>query len=101
MDEREQLEKAISDLDRQRSLLGDAVVDSAIAAMRDRLKSLSGGSEATQPEQQRKQITVLFADVSGFTAMSETLDHEEVSTVINSLWTRVDRAILNEGGRID
>lgn len=34
-------------------------------------------------EGERKQITVLFADVSGFTAMSERLDPEEVVTIMN------------------
>ncbi len=31
---------------------------------------------------QRKQITVLFADVSGFTALSETLDAEDIAAVL-------------------
>ncbi len=101
MEEREQLAKAISTIEGQRTILGDAVVDVAISAMRERLESLQGISRTPQIAQQRKQVTVLFADVSGFTAMSETMDHEEVSTVINSLWTRVDQAILGQGGRID
>jgi class 3 adenylate cyclase/tetratricopeptide (TPR) repeat protein len=32
---------------------------------------------------ERKQVTVLFADVSGFTALSETLDPEEVHRLMN------------------
>ncbi|OGL03893.1 MAG: hypothetical protein A3E31_03675 [Candidatus Rokubacteria bacterium RIFCSPHIGHO2_12_FULL_73_22] len=32
---------------------------------------------------ERKQVTVLFADVSGFTSLSERLDPEEVHTLIN------------------
>jgi len=51
--------------------------------------------------QERKLVSILFADVSGFTAMSETMDHEVVNDVINSLWSRVDRAIQDQGGRID
>ena len=101
MDERDQLEEAISTIEKQRELLGDSVVNIAINAIRERLDRLHGNLRATQIAQQRKQVTVLFADVSGFTAMSENMDHEEVSTIINSLWTRVDRAILNQGGRID
>ncbi len=34
-------------------------------------------------EGERKQVTVLFADVSGFTALSDKLDPEEVRTLIN------------------
>ncbi len=37
----------------------------------------------TRLEGERKQVTVLFADVSGFTALSETLDPEEVRSLMN------------------
>jgi class 3 adenylate cyclase len=69
--------------------------------MREKLAGLKDGTRATREPQQRKLITVLFADVSGFTAMADTMDHEVVSDVINSLWSRVDRAIIDHGGRID
>ncbi|HEX5691561.1 MAG TPA: adenylate/guanylate cyclase domain-containing protein, partial [Roseiflexaceae bacterium] len=35
------------------------------------------------------------------TAMSETLDPEEVSSTMNALWTRLDAAITGQGGTID
>ena len=101
LEERELLEQAIAVLETRRSLLGDDIVDAAITSMREKLAGLKDGTRATREPQQRKLITVLFADVSGFTAMAETMDHEVVSDVINSLWSRVDRAILDHGGRID
>ena len=97
MNEQEQLERAIAALEAHREALGNEVVDIALTSMREKLATLEGRREP----QQRKQVTVLFADVSGFTAMAETMDHEEVSGVINSLWSRVDKAILEQGGRID
>src|SRR5688572_24088622 len=99
MNESQLLEQAIGALEAQRALLGDAVVNAAIAPMREKLAAL----RTPQPpaEQQRKHITVLFADVSGFTAMSETMDPEEVSATMNALWARLDTAITNYGGRID
>jgi hypothetical protein len=33
---------------------------------------------------ERKQVTVLFADLSGFTSLSEELDPEEISTLLNT-----------------
>ncbi len=99
-EERELLEQAIAALEIRRSLLGDEIVDVALASMREKLAGLRGGSSSREP-QQRKLITVLFADVSGFTAMAETMDHEIVNEVINSLWYRVDKAIIDHGGRID
>jgi predicted ATPase/class 3 adenylate cyclase len=96
--EQEELHRAIQALEAQRSILGDEVVNIAQASIGERLARLGAG---THELQERKLITVLFADVSGFTAMAEALDHEIVNTVINSLWSRVDRAIHEQGGRID
>ncbi|HJR79857.1 MAG TPA: adenylate/guanylate cyclase domain-containing protein [Anaerolineales bacterium] len=99
--QRENLERAIKALESQRSLLGDRIVDIAQASMRQILFQLGGQAQPSHEQQERKLITVLFADVSGFTTMAEALDHEIVSSVINSLWSRVDRAIRDHGGRID
>jgi predicted ATPase/class 3 adenylate cyclase len=99
MNEVEQLEQAISALEAQRTVLGDAVVNAALAPMREKLAALQ--THIAPAGQQRKQVTVLFADIIGFTAMSERLDAEDVSTIINSLWARLDRIILSHGGTID
>jgi class 3 adenylate cyclase/tetratricopeptide (TPR) repeat protein len=97
MAEREDLEQAIAQLEAQRATLGDGVVDVSIAVLREKLATLS----PVTLSEQRKQITILFADVSGYTAMSETLDAEEVSEVMNAIWQRLDVAIVEHGGRID
>lgn len=99
MTEIEQLEQAIAALEAQRAMLGDAVVDAALAPMREKLATLKAQAQAS--EQRRRQITVLFADVSGFTAMSETMDAEDVTEIMNDLWERLDRAITEHGGFID
>ena len=99
--ELEDLNRAIEALELQRSILGDEIVDIAQASMREKLARLSRGIRGLNEPQERKLITVLFADISGFTAMAEAMDHEIVSTVINSLWSRVDKAIQDQGGRID
>lgn len=101
MNEREQLEQAIAALEAQRALLGDAVVNTALAPLREKLAALTVVQAAPPPGQQRKQVTVLFADVSGFTAMSEKLDAEEVTATMNALWSKLDGAIVAQGGRID
>jgi len=95
--EREQLEQAIATLEAQRALLGDAAVDTALAALRVELAKLQAQSVA----EQRKQVTVLFADVSGFTAVSERMDAEEVRDTMNALWRRLDAVITAHGGMID
>jgi ABC-type oligopeptide transport system substrate-binding subunit/class 3 adenylate cyclase len=97
MNQREQLEQAIRALEGQRALLGDAVVETALAPLHQQLATLDAQATAAQ----RKQVTVLFADVSGFTAMSEQLDAEEVGDTMNALWARLDAAISAQGGTID
>src|SRR5215210_1266504 len=99
--ELEDLQQAIDALEAQRSVLGNQTVDLAQTAIREKLARLNTGARVSHEPQERKLITVLFADVSGFTAMAETVDHEIVSSVINSLWSRVDKAIHDQGGRID
>jgi class 3 adenylate cyclase/tetratricopeptide (TPR) repeat protein len=95
MAEREQLEQAIAQLEAQRATLGDAVVDASTAALHEKLAALE------RTPKQRKLATILFADVLGYTAMSETMDAEEVSEVMNALWQRIDAAIVEHGGHID
>jgi class 3 adenylate cyclase len=94
----DQLKAGIAALEAQRAILGDAVVEASVASLREKLAALEAQD---QPEQQRKQATVLFADVSGFTALSETMDAEVVAGIMNDLWAAVDRAIIDHGGRID
>ena len=61
----------------------------------DRLRSAQISSE------QRKQITILCADVSGLEAISEGLDAEEMNEIMSVLWERIDTAIMDHGGMID
>ena len=93
--ERKQLEDAITALEAQRAILGDAVVDAALGPMREKLTALQ------ETQEQRKQATILFADISGFTAMSETMDAEDVNAVMNALWKEIDQVITDHGGYID
>ncbi len=48
-------------------------------------------------EGERKGVTVMFSDVSGFTAMSEKLDPEEVHAIMD----RAFEVILNEVHRYE
>ena len=52
-------------------------------------------------ESERRNATVLFADISGFTAMSEKMDPEEVTTVMNNCFRLMEEVIKKYGGTID
>jgi class 3 adenylate cyclase/tetratricopeptide (TPR) repeat protein len=52
-------------------------------------------------ESERRQATVLFADISGFTAMSEQLDPEDVTVAMNRCFTTLAEAVSTHGGHVD
>ncbi len=93
------LNKAIKTLESQRSLLGDVVVDISLAALREKLAVLEETAETGR--QLRKYVTVVFADVSGFTSICRTNDAENVTGAINTLWKALDTVIIDCGGTVD
>lgn len=52
-------------------------------------------------EGERRNVTVLFADITGFTELSETLDAEDVVQVINGYFTRMLEIIAKYEGTLD
>jgi adenylate cyclase len=50
---------------------------------------------------ERKDITVLFSDIRGFTSMSESMQPEEVVGILNDYLTTMTDIILEYGGTID
>ncbi len=97
----EKLELAVSALEAQRGTLGDSVVDTALAPLREKLKLLRQAASAMSGEtRQRKLVTVLFADIPGLSIFAEQLDAEDLR-VVNALWEQLDAVILKHGGRID
>ena len=50
---------------------------------------------------ERRNVTVLFLDIKGFTAMSEKLDPEEVTQIIDNVFKVLTSEILRFGGMVD
>ena len=50
---------------------------------------------------QRREITVLFCDLAGFTSMSERLSPDAVADVINAFLSEMTRVIMKRGGTVD
>ena len=57
-------------------------------------------SQPTQREE-RRQVAILIAEVSGLTLMSEKLDPEEVQETMNQVFEGMSQAIHKEGGYVD
>jgi class 3 adenylate cyclase/tetratricopeptide (TPR) repeat protein len=75
------------------------------------IADLSSGGEQAQPlpqeapselpEGEYRQVTVLFADLSGFTRLSAEMDAEATHTLLNHYFEVVDRIVENYRGRVD
>jgi len=52
-------------------------------------------------EGERRQVTVLFADISDFTKISSELDAEEISGLLNRYFKKVDGIVQSFGGAVD
>jgi adenylate cyclase len=50
---------------------------------------------------ERRQMTVLFSDIRGFTSISETLDSEALVALLNEFFTPMTRLVLEHGGTLD
>lgn len=101
MNEIEKLEQGITALEAQRETLGDSLVDAMLAPIQEKLATLRLELKPVLTADQRKQVTVLFADISGFTALSDKMDAEDVVDKMNMLWAKLDQVIICHGGEID
>jgi len=66
--------------------------------------SFPGDESVVYPDSiksERKHVTVLFSDLSGYTGMSEKLDPEEVKEIMNRIFGEVARIVTRYEGIID
>lgn len=82
----------LAERDRVRDLL-DKNVSPAVAAQLLRDGATLGGEE--------REVTILFADLRGFTTLSEQLPPRELLTLLNRYLDRMSAAIEAHGGVID
>ena len=94
---RSDIEAAVAALEAQRALLGDAVVDMALAPLRERLNALDAASSG---DEALRLVSVLFLDVVGSTAMSRGLDPEDVRAVFHSALRRFSEVVEKYEGAV-
>jgi predicted ATPase/class 3 adenylate cyclase len=97
----EKLNASIAALETQRAALGSDVIDPAIAALRQQLSQLHAAAEKQTTEDERKIVTIVFADISGFTALSEKKDPEEVRELMNACFESLVPVVQKYEGTID
>lgn len=61
----------------------------------------SCGQALRAPTEERRVVTVLFADLVGFTTLSEQMDPEQVKRLVDHAFERLVRDVTAFGGRVD
>ena len=64
-------------------------------------KPSSGSPSINITQSERKHVTVLFCDISGYTAMSEILDPEEVKDIMGRIFGEIARVVVKYEGFIE
>ncbi len=63
--------------------------------------SPAAAASGSQAPDERRTATVLFADLSGYTAIAETLDPESVKRLLERILTRLGEEVRAYGGYVD
>lgn len=77
-----------------RKVFGRYLTDEVAETLLDSPDGLSLGGE-------RREITILMADIRGFTSLSSHLDPEDVLTLVNNFLAGMTEVIVRYGGTID
>jgi len=91
------LQAAIDALQAQRSALGDAVVDLALAPL---LRELADASATPPAAQQLRQAHILFLDVIGSTAASQRFDPESLHALMDEAMQQPSEVVRAHGGQV-
>ena len=101
MSPEQQLQAGIAALEAQRALLGDAVVDAALAGLRAKLTALASPPPASaEPAQSLRQVSILFLDVVGSTTLGQRLDPEAISAVLDGALSRGTAIVQAQRGKV-
>ena len=71
--------------------------------LRRRARRLARGARGRRrsPPEERRQVTVLFADLSGYTAFAEGMDPEQVKSQVDRALLRLGHEVERYGGTVD
>ena len=96
--EEQKLEAGVAALEAQRAQLGDEVVDVALRGLRDRLAALREVPD--EPAQALRQVSILFLDVVGSTSLSQHLDPESISSLMDGILARATAIVESHRGKV-
>jgi class 3 adenylate cyclase/tetratricopeptide (TPR) repeat protein len=105
MSDWEQIEQAILSIEAQRLILGDKIVEAALAPLREKLalllpKDSPEFRSESLPVGQRRPVTILFCDVKGSTSMAEKLDPEDWANIMDRAYKYLIKPIHKYDGMV-
>ncbi len=65
------------------------------------VESITSARKEVIPETERRKLTVFFSDIKGFTDLTESLEAEELSTLLNEYLTEMTNIAHKWGGTVD
>lgn len=63
--------------------------------------SMDAASSVNHMLAQSREVSVLFADLSGFTSMSENRDPESIVQILNAIFERFTQSVFDQSGMLD
>ena len=91
-----QLKNAIATLESQREILGEAVVEASLSALRKQLTEL----EAEATDRHKKLVSLVFVDIVESTKISQHLEPDEILEIMDGGLQRLAIPIEQFGGRV-
>ncbi len=67
----------------------------------DVARVIAASQGAVRPGGERREVTVLFNDIRGFTPLAETLPPEEIAAVLTEYFTEMVDVVFEYGGTVD
>ena len=64
-------------------------------------KSIFSGQKDVIIQTERKKLTIFFSDIKDFTALTERLQPEQITALLNEYFTEMSKIALYHGGTID
>lgn len=67
----------------------------------DIVKQIVNNPDAIRPGGEKKELTIMFTDIAGFTSISEKLDADDLTVFINNYLDEMTKILFKNGGTLD
>ncbi len=95
------LKQAIAALEGQRAVLGDAIIETALAPLRAQLAALQSAPNEDALQGAHKTVTIVLADIKGSTDLAEQLPIETWVEVMNEVFKLLEAEVFRYGGEVN